>query len=84
MSAPLVGRLAIIGAGLIGSSVARAVREKGLAGTVVVADRDAGVRARVRELGFADEVPETAAEAVADADIVIVCVPVGEIGRAHV
>ncbi|TDT91327.1 cyclohexadieny/prephenate dehydrogenase [Azorhizobium sp. AG788] len=80
MSAPLVGRLAIIGAGLIGSSVARAVREKGLAGTVVVADRDAGVRARVRELGFADEVPETAAEAVADADIVIVCVPVGASG----
>lgn len=80
MSAPLVGRLAIIGAGLIGSSVARAVREKGLAGAVVVADRDAGVRARVRELGFADEVPETAAEAVADADIVIVCVPVGASG----
>ncbi len=80
MSTPLVGRLAIIGAGLIGSSVARAVREKGLAGAVVVADRDAGVRARVRELGFADEVPETAAEAVADADIVIVCVPVGASG----
>jgi cyclohexadieny/prephenate dehydrogenase len=80
VSAPLVGRLAIIGAGLIGSSVARAVREKGLAGAVVVADRDTGVRARVRELGFADEVPETAAEAVADADIVIVCVPVGASG----
>ncbi|WP_341992171.1 prephenate/arogenate dehydrogenase family protein [Azorhizobium sp. AG788] len=80
MSAPLVGRLAIIGAGLIGSSIARAAREKGLAGVVVVSDRDAAVRARVRELGFADEVAETAADAARDADIVIACVPVGASG----
>ncbi|MGU3496480.1 prephenate/arogenate dehydrogenase family protein [Xanthobacteraceae bacterium A53D] len=80
MNAPLVGRLTIIGAGLIGSSVARAAKARGLAGTVVVSDRDAGVRARVCELGFADEVPETATEAVAGADIIVACVPVGASG----
>lgn len=76
----LVPRLAIIGAGLIGSSLARAAREKHLAGTIVVADRDAAVCARVRELGFADEVTQSAAEAATDADIVIACVPVGASG----
>ena len=67
----------MIGAGLIGSSIARAVREKGLARTLVVADRDAAVRRRVAELGFAHGVAATAAEAARDADIVVVCVPVG-------
>ncbi|MDQ0505885.1 prephenate/arogenate dehydrogenase family protein [Xanthobacter agilis] len=77
MSVPRVKRLAVIGAGLIGSSLARAVREKHLAETLVVADRDPAVRRRVMELGFADEVPATAAEAARDADMVIACVPVG-------
>ncbi|MGE4371901.1 MAG: prephenate/arogenate dehydrogenase family protein [Xanthobacter sp.] len=76
----LFGRVAIIGAGLIGSSIARAVRERHLAGTLVVADQEAAVRARVRELGFADEVTQSAAEAARDADVVIVCVPVGAAG----
>ncbi|MCG5235499.1 prephenate/arogenate dehydrogenase family protein [Xanthobacter oligotrophicus] len=80
MIRPLVPRLAIIGAGLIGSSLARAAREKHLAGTIVVADRDAAVCARVRELGFADAVTQSAAEAASDADIVIACVPVGASG----
>ncbi|OYY07717.1 MAG: cyclohexadienyl dehydrogenase [Rhizobiales bacterium 35-68-8] len=77
MSAPEIGRLAIIGAGLIGSSIARAAREKGLAGTVVVGDGSLTVRQRVRELGFADVVAETSAEAADGADMVIACVPVG-------
>ena len=80
MSAPLVGRLAVIGAGLIGSSIARAAREKGLADVVVVSDRDAGVRARVRDLDFADVVADSSAEAAQGADIVIACVPVGASG----
>ncbi|HQS10474.1 MAG: cyclohexadienyl dehydrogenase [Rhizobiales bacterium 24-66-13] len=80
MNAPLVGRLTVIGAGLIGSSVARAAREKGLAGEVVVFDADAGVRERVRALGFADAVPQSVAEAVRGADIVIAAVPVGASG----
>ncbi|MFG1477110.1 prephenate/arogenate dehydrogenase family protein [Xanthobacter sp. V4C-4] len=77
MSGVVANRVAVIGAGLIGSSIARAVREKGLARTLVVADRDAGVRRRVAELGFAHGVAATAAEAARDADIVVVCVPVG-------
>lgn len=80
MSGRQLERLAIIGAGLIGSSIARAAREKGLAGQVVVADANAEVRARVRALGFADEVPETVAHAARGADLVIACVPVGASG----
>ncbi len=62
MSTPRLGRLAIIGAGLIGSSIARAAREKGLADMVVVGDTSLTVRERVRELGFADMVAATSAD----------------------
>ncbi|MBB6306498.1 prephenate/arogenate dehydrogenase family protein [Xanthobacter tagetidis] len=77
MTRPLVDRLAIVGAGLIGSSIARAARENHLAGTIVVADRDPSVCGRVRALGFADDVTQSAREAAEGADIVILCVPVG-------
>ncbi|MFS8036906.1 prephenate/arogenate dehydrogenase family protein [Xanthobacter sp. AM11] len=80
MIRPLVPRLAVIGAGLIGSSLARAAREKHLAGTLAVADADPAVCERVRALGFADLVTESAAQAAQDADIVVVCVPVGASG----
>lgn len=80
MSPAPFGRLAIIGAGLIGSSIARAAREKGLADIVVVGDSSLAVRQRVLELGFADEVAATSAEAAAGADMVIACVPVGASG----
>lgn len=77
MSPAPLGRLAIIGAGLIGSSIARAAREKGLADIVVIGDSSLAVRERVLELGFADEVAATSAEAAAGADMIIACVPVG-------
>ncbi len=80
MTPVLFDRLVIIGAGLIGSSIARAVRERKLANTLVVVDQDSAVCARVRELGFADEVTPDAAEAARGADLVIVCVPVGAVG----
>ncbi|MEP9349630.1 prephenate/arogenate dehydrogenase family protein [Xanthobacter sp. KR7-225] len=80
MTRPLVERLAIVGAGLIGTSIARAAREKHLAGTIAVADADEAVCARVRELGFADFVTESARAAAEGADIVILCVPVGATG----
>ncbi len=70
-------RLAIIGAGLIGGSIARAAREHGIAGTVAVYDASEAVRRRVEELGFADAVPAALAHAVRDADAVILAVPVG-------
>ena len=74
---PVFDRLCLIGLGLIGSSIARAARAKGLARTIVAADASDSVRARVRELGIADLVAETAADAVKGADHVILCVPVG-------
>jgi len=75
---PLFKRLALIGIGLIGSSVARIARERGdLAGEVVVNARTAKTLDRVRELGFADRVEADAARAVAGADCVMLCAPVG-------
>ena len=77
---PLVGRLALIGMGLIGSSLARAARELNLAGEIVAADASEAVVRRVRELGLAHEATTSAAEAAAGADLVILCVPVGVCG----
>ncbi|TFZ60812.1 prephenate/arogenate dehydrogenase family protein [Methylorubrum sp. Q1] len=74
-----VERLAIVGLGLIGSSIARGARTYGLARAIVAIDRDAGVIERVKALGLADEA-STEASAVAGADLVILCVPVGAIG----
>jgi len=74
---PLFNRLALIGIGLIGSSIARAVRAQGAARTIVATARSPKTRRRVAELGIADQVVETNAAAVAGADLVIVCVPVG-------
>lgn len=79
-SEPVFARLAIIGIGLIGSSIARAAKELNLAGTIVLADRDEAVRKRARELGLGHAVAETAAEAARDADHIIFCVPVGACG----
>lgn len=76
-SEPLFERLAVIGPGLIGSSILRAVKQAGLARTLVVTDASPAVRERVRELALADIVAATNAEAAQDADIVIFCVPVG-------
>ena len=77
---PVFDRLCLIGLGLIGSSIARAARQKGLARTIIAADGNPEVRARVRELGIADDVIDTSAAAVAGADHIILCVPVGANG----
>ncbi|AWM85741.1 prephenate/arogenate dehydrogenase family protein [Microvirga sp. 17 mud 1-3] len=77
---PLFGRVALIGLGLIGSSIARAARHLNLAGTLVAIDRDEGVLARVRALGLAEEVTADFAAGVRNADLVILCVPVGVCG----
>jgi cyclohexadieny/prephenate dehydrogenase len=79
--APLFDRLVLIGVGLIGSSIARAAREQGAARAIVATARSAATRQRVRELGFADEVAETNADAVKGADLVIVSIPVGACGE---
>jgi cyclohexadieny/prephenate dehydrogenase len=81
MSAPpLFNRLALIGVGLIGSSIARAARAQGAVRSIVATARSAATRRRVAELGLADQVVETNAAAVEGADLAIVCVPVGACG----
>ena len=81
LSEPLFQRLALIGMGLIGSSLARVCRRKGLAREIIATNSSSAVRARVTELALADHIVETAAAAVAAADLVILCVPVGVMGR---
>ena len=77
---PNFDRIALIGFGLIGGSIARAAREQGLAKEIVTTARSAASRARVVELGVVDRVVETNAEAVKGADLVILCIPVGACG----
>jgi cyclohexadieny/prephenate dehydrogenase len=74
---PLVGRLAIVGIGLIGSSIARAARRKNAAATIAIADISPEARDRAVALDLGDEVFASAADAAAGADLVILCVPVG-------
>ena len=77
---PLFDRLALIGVGLIGSSIARAARTQGAARTIVATARTSQTRERVAELGFADQVAETNAAAAEGADLVILSIPVGQSG----
>ncbi|NWH08709.1 MAG: prephenate/arogenate dehydrogenase family protein [Alphaproteobacteria bacterium] len=70
-------RVALIGLGLIGSSLAHAIRRAGLADTITGYARSTETRAKARALHFCDAVCETAQEAVRDADCVILCAPVG-------
>jgi cyclohexadieny/prephenate dehydrogenase len=79
-TSPNFDRIALIGFGLIGGSIARAARDQGLAKEIVTTARSAKTRARVMELGVVDRVVETNAEAVRDADLVILCIPVGACG----
>ena len=78
MPEPLFRRLAIIGVGLIGSSIARIATEKRtLADELVVYDQSVQVLARVKALRIADRVELDIADAVREADCVILCAPVG-------
>ncbi len=77
---PHFQRVTLIGLGLIGSSIAWAARRAGAAGEIVGHARTPATRARAAELGFCDRVADSAAEAVAGADLVILCVPVGACG----
>ena len=80
MSGPLFDRIALIGIGLIGSSIARSMRANGLAGHITVHDANPAARARTTELGLADHVTDTAAAAATDADLVVLCTPIGAYG----
>ena len=73
-------RVAIIGMGLIGSSLARAIRADMPTVRLTVTDGDAAVRERVRSLDLAEDVTDHAGAAVVDAELVVLAVPVGAMG----
>jgi len=76
------GNVAIIGLGLLGGSIGLAVRQH-LPGVATTGyDSDPAVRARAAERGLAERVCDSAAEAVAGADLVVLCVPVGAMEQA--
>ncbi len=74
-------RIAILGVGLIGASIARAAREYGAANTIALYDVNPDVRERARDLGLG-EVFDDAEKAVAEAELVVLAVPVGAMGTA--
>jgi len=84
LAEPIFEELAIIGVGLIGSSIARAARRRNAARRIILVDHSVGVLARAKALALGDVVTDDPARAVAQADCVILCVPVGayeEIGH---
>ena len=77
---PHFGRVALIGIGLIGSSIARVMRRDGLADTIVACARTQKTLDTALALGVADEVTTDPVEAVRDADLVMICTPVSTYG----
>lgn len=81
MTAPVYDRVAFIGLGLIASSMALAIRQYGLAREITGHAKSAETRSIALEIGLCDSVFDTPAEAVAGADLVVLCVPVGAMGE---
>jgi len=75
-------RVSIVGLGLIGSSIARAVREYMPTVALTGFDADPAVRERARAIDLCDDITDSAGTAVIDADFVMLCVPVGAVGAA--
>jgi cyclohexadieny/prephenate dehydrogenase len=75
VTAPLYGRIAVIGCGLIGGSIIRAARQHGLVGEVAIAEVDPAFRARLAELNLANLLTDDPVEAVRDADLVVIASP---------
>jgi cyclohexadieny/prephenate dehydrogenase len=75
--APVFDRLCLIGVGLLGSSIARVARTRGLAGEIVLCDADKAVLARAQALELGNAYIADPAEAVTGCDGVIICTPVG-------
>jgi cyclohexadieny/prephenate dehydrogenase len=81
-SKPMFDKIALIGIGLIGGSIALEARKRGLAKTIVAATRSAETAATANRLKLADHCGTDLSAAVKDADLVIVCTPVGACGPA--
>ena len=77
----IYNRVALIGLGLIASSMAWGIKRGGLAAEVTGYARSAETRETARQIGLCDQIFDTAAEAVKDADLVVLCVPVGVMGQ---
>jgi len=73
-------KVALIGLGLIASSMYWAIKRGGIAGEVSGYARSQATRQKAREIGLCDHICDTAQEAVKDADLVVLCVPVGAMG----
>ncbi len=80
MSKSLFDRVAIIGLGLEGSSLARVIKREGLAGHIAGCARTRATLDTAMKLGFVDSVHTDVAEAAADADLVMLCTPLGAYG----
>ncbi|TIS48739.1 MAG: prephenate/arogenate dehydrogenase family protein [Mesorhizobium sp.] len=74
-------KIALVGIGLIGSSLARVIRREGLARHIAIATRSKATLKRAEELGLGDSYTTEAKEAARDADLVIISVPVGSSGE---
>ncbi len=82
---PIFDTVALIGVGLIGSSLARVMRREGLAGRIVGCARTRRTRTKCRELGLVDATFASPRQAAKGADLIIICSPVstyGAIGEA--
>ena len=79
---PMFDKIALIGIGLIGGSIALAARRGGFARTIVAATRSAETAATANRLKLVDHCGTDLAAACEDADLVIVCTPVGACGEA--
>ncbi len=77
---PIYDRVALIGLGLIASSMFWAMKRAGVAGEVTGFARSQETRDTARRIGLCDKVCDSAIEAVKDADLVVLCVPVGAMG----
>ena len=77
VAAPLFDRVAILGIGLIGSSLARALTQYGIAAHVVCADRSEAACAKAMELGIVERATTDIGEALDGADLVVLATPVG-------
>lgn len=78
--AQIYDRVALIGLGLIASSMFWAMKRGGLAGTVTGYARSDETRKVAREIGLCDEIHDDILDAVRDADLIVLCVPVGVMG----
>lgn len=75
-------RIAVIGLGLLGGSVGLAIKAHLPGATTTGYDADPATRARAAERGLVDQICDTAADAVKDAELVVLCVPVGAMAAA--